>query len=100
MQVRFTPAAERQYFIALRYLLERSPAAAAEMQQRADSAVAQLRAHPQSGHAIPEFPELPHRELPVVPYRFFHRVAADAVWVAGVWHARQLPDRPDEPERD
>jgi len=100
MRVRFTPVAERQYFDALAYLLERSPAAARGLQQRAEAAVVQLRVHPDSGHAIPEFPGLPHREVPVEPYRFFHRVADDTVWVVGVWHGRQVPDSPDEPVRD
>lgn len=99
MRVRFTPVAERQYFEALAFLLERSPAAARGLQQRAEAAIAQLRAHPESGHSIPEFPALPHREIPVDPYRFFHRVEADAVWIVGVWHGRQVPDSPDEPAR-
>lgn len=98
--MRFTAAAERQYFEALRYLIERSPAAAAAMHEHAEHAVAQLRVHPHSGHAIPEFPELPHRELLVPPYRFFHRVVDDTVWIVGVWHTRQLPESPDEQARD
>jgi len=99
MRVRFTPPAERQYLDALDYLLERNAAAALRMQQRAEAVIAQLRTHPHSGHAIPEFPELPHREVPVPPYRFFHRVVGDTVWIVGVWHARQLPDAPDERAR-
>lgn len=99
MRVRFTPPAERQYFDALGYLLERNTAAAAGLQQRAEAVIAQLRAHPHSGHEIPEFRGLPHRELPVPPYRFFHRVVDDTVWIVGVWHARQLPDHPDDTMR-
>jgi toxin ParE1/3/4 len=97
MRVRFTPTADRQYLEALRYLLERSPAAAAGLQRRAEAVIEQLGEFPESGHVIPEFPALPHRELPVEPYRLFHRAVGDAVWVVGVWHSRQLPDRPDEP---
>jgi len=96
MRVRFTPQAERQYLAALGYLRTRSPSGAARVQQRAETVIAQLREHPGSGHTIPEFPELPHRELPVPPYRFFHRVVDDTVWIVGVWHARQLPDEPDD----
>lgn len=99
MLVRFTPQAEHQYLGALRYLRTKSPAGAASVQRRAEAVIVQLRKHPHSGHAIPEFPELPHRELPVPPYRFFHRVVGDTVWIVGVWHARQLPDEPDDPER-
>jgi toxin ParE1/3/4 len=97
--VRFTPQAEQQYLGALRYLRTKSPAGAASVQRRAEAVIVQLRKHPHSGHAIPEFPELPHRELPVPPYRLFYRVAGDTVWIVGVWHARQLPDEPDDPER-
>ena len=99
MRVRFTPQADRQYLAALTFVRSKSPAAAADIQRRAETAVAQLREHPLSGHAIPEFPELPHREIPVQPYRLFHRVADDTVWIVGVWHARQLPDRPEDPPR-
>lgn len=99
MRVRFTPQAERQYFEALRFIRDKSPAGAATVQTRAELVIAQLRKHPQSGHAIPEFPDLPHRELPVPPYRFFHRVVDDTVWIVGVWHARQLPEEPDEESR-
>jgi toxin ParE1/3/4 len=99
MRVRFTPSADRQYLDAVRYLLERSPASAASFVARADAVVVQLGKFPESGHAIPEFPALPHRELPVEPYRFFHRVVGNTVWIVAVWHSRQLPDQPDEPSR-
>ncbi len=99
MRVRFTPQAERQYFSALSYLRAKNPSGAATVQQRAETVIAQLREHPHSGHAIPEFPDLPHRELPVPPYRFFHRVVDDTVWIVGVWHARQLPERPGDVAR-
>lgn len=99
MRVRFTPQAERQYLEALRYIRGKSLTGAATLQQRAETVIAQLREHPHSGHEIPEFPDLPHRELPVPPYRFFHRVVGDTVWIVGVWHARQLPEEPDEAAR-
>jgi plasmid stabilization system protein ParE len=96
VRVRFTRQAEQQYLGALRHIRAKSLSGAATVQQRAEAVVAQLRKHPHSGHAIPEFPHLPHRELPVPPLRFFHRVVGDTVWIVGVLHARQLPDRPDE----
>jgi toxin ParE1/3/4 len=99
MRVRFTPQADQQYLSALRYLAAKSPAGAATVQQRADAVITQLRNHPNSGHVIPEFPDLPHRELPVPPFRFFHRVVHDTVWIVGVWHARQLPGQPVGPAR-
>ena len=97
MRVRFTPPADRKYLDAISYLFERSPAAAANLQRRTETVIVQLREYPESGHVIPEFPELPHRKLPVEPYRFFHRVVHGTVWIVAVWHSRQLPDQPDEP---
>jgi plasmid stabilization system protein ParE len=99
MRVRFTPRADRQYLLALRYLLERNPSAAVGLQTRVEAALTQLREHPESGHAVPEFPDMPHRELPVEPYRLFHRIVGDTVWIVAIWHARQLPEEPDEPGR-
>lgn len=99
MRVRFTPQADRQYLDALRFIHAKSPAGAASIQRRAETVIEQLGKHPHSGHQIPEFPELPHRELPVPPYRFFHKVVDDTVWIVAVWHARQLPDEPDDPGR-
>ena len=43
---------------------------------------------------IPEFPDLPDREVIVAPYRFFDRVAGRIVRVIGVWHGTQLPTKP------
>jgi plasmid stabilization system protein ParE len=99
VRVRFVPQARAQYLGALRYVRTSSPAAADGVQARAEAAVAQLRVHPRSGHSIPEFPDLPHLEVPVEPYRFFYRIAEDTVWIVGVWHARQLPEHPESPAR-
>jgi len=99
VRVRFTPQADQQYLEALQFIRAKSPAGAASVQRRAESVIAQLSEQPHSGHEIPEFPELPHRELPVPPYRFFHRVVDDTVWIVAVWHSRQLPEEPDDPSR-
>jgi toxin ParE1/3/4 len=96
MRVRFSAQARVQYLEALDYLRERSPAAAAGLQQRAERMIAQLRAHPRSGHVLPEFPDYPYLEVLIEPYRFFYRVEQDTVWVVAVWHGRQVPDQPDD----
>ncbi len=94
MRVRFTPQGERQYLDALRFLRSKNPAGAVTVMRRAEAVIAQLRDQPLSGHSIPEYPDLPHRELPVPPYRFFHRVVEGTVWITAVWHARQVPQEP------
>jgi plasmid stabilization system protein ParE len=38
---------------------------------------------------IPEFPELPHREVIVSPYRFFYRVEGKTVWIVTVFQGAQ-----------
>ncbi|MEK6776027.1 MAG: type II toxin-antitoxin system RelE/ParE family toxin [bacterium] len=53
-----------------------------------------LRKFPHSGRALPEFPELPFREVIVAPYRFFYRVKEKTVWIVAVWHGAQLADEP------
>lgn len=98
MQVRFTRQADRQYAGALSYIRAKNPAGALTVMRRTEAVIAQLRSHPQSGHVIPEYPDMPHRELPVPPYRFFYRVIGDTVWIIAVWHARQLPEQPDDDE--
>jgi plasmid stabilization system protein ParE len=95
VRVRFTPQAARQYLDGLRNLRTKHPAGAATVQRRAEAVIERLREHPGAGHAIPEFPDLPHRELPVPPFRFFHRVVVDTVWIVAVRHARQLPESPE-----
>jgi plasmid stabilization system protein ParE len=53
-----------------------------------------LLEYPDSGRSIPEFPELPYRELIVPPYRFFYRVKDDVVLTVAVWYRAQLLEDP------
>jgi plasmid stabilization system protein ParE len=68
--------------------------AALALRRKAAAALSRLADFPDSGHSLPEFPELPFREVIVAPYRFFYRVKADTVWIVAVWHGAQLPDEP------
>lgn len=68
---------------------------ASRFRQRCEQTLRRLEDFPDSGRKIPEFPELPHRELIVTPYRFFYRVSGDVVWVVAVWHGAQLPTSPE-----
>ncbi len=88
-----------QFLAALDYVSADNPAAALALRQKAVAALSRLADFPESGHSLPEFPELPFREIIVAPYRFFYRVRADAVWIVAVWHGAQLPDEPDDAER-
>jgi toxin ParE1/3/4 len=44
-------------------------------------ASARLELFPESGRRLPEFPNLPHREVIVDKFRLVYRVAPEAVWI-------------------
>jgi hypothetical protein len=47
-----------------------------------------------NGRIIPEFPDLPYREVVISPYRFFYGLKGETVWVVAVWHGAQMPKEP------
>lgn len=94
MSVRFTPSARAQFLAAIAYIKRDNPKAARRFRRRAEDVLRRLEKFPDSGRAIPEFPEVPYREVIIAPYRFFYRKEDDNVWIAGVWHGAQLPDEP------
>ena len=96
MRIRFTPSARTQFLSALEFIRRDKPSAARRFRARAEAALRRLVDHPDSGRSIPEFPELPHREVVIKPYRFFYRVEKKTVWVVAVWHGAQLTERPDD----
>ncbi len=94
LKLKFTTSARAQFLAAITYIRAENPAAAAHFRERAGKALRRLEAFPDSGRSLPEFPDLPHREVIVDPYRFFYRVAESTVWIIGVWHSRQRPEAP------
>jgi toxin ParE1/3/4 len=64
------------------------------LRRRAEIALRRLERFPESGRVVPEFPDLPYREVIVAPYRFFYHVEGATAWVVAVWHGAQLPHRP------
>jgi len=94
VKVRFTPAGRRQFLDAISYIRRESPVAAAAFRQRAEAALRRLESFPESGRTVPEFPDLPYREVILSPYRFFYRIRDPIVWVVAVWHGAQPPDDP------
>jgi toxin ParE1/3/4 len=68
--------------------------AAAIFRNRTEEIFRRLENFPESGRIIPEFPELPYREVIISPYRFFYKIKADVVWIVAVWHGAQLPKEP------
>ena len=98
MKGRFTPTGERQFLAVIAYILADRPAAARRFYTRALKTLKRLEKFPESGRRLPEFPELPYREVIVRPYRFFYRAVRDTAWVVAVWHGAQLPTEPVAPD--
>lgn len=99
-RVLLTPAAREQLLAALAYIAADDPTAARNLRNRVEASLSRLADYPESGRVLPEFPDLPFREVVVPPYRFFYRVKDDAVWIVAAWHSAQLPDEPEDVGRD
>ena len=94
MKVQFTPSARTQFLSALSYLRRDKPSAAVNFLNRTEKILRRLEDFPESGRIIPEFLELPYREVIISPYRFFYKIKVDVVWIVAVWHGAQLPKEP------
>ena len=94
MKVQFTPSARTQFLSALSYICRDKPSAAVNFRNRTEKILRRLEDFPESGRIIPEFPELPYREVIISPYRFFYKIKVDVVWIVAVWHGAQIPKEP------
>lgn len=95
MIIKFTPSARNHFLTALKYIQRGKPSAANNFRNKAVTILRRLEEFPNSGRVIPEFPELPYREVIVPPYRFFYKVKDDIIWIAAVWHGAQIPKKPE-----
>ena len=96
MRVRFTPSARDEFLEALAYVRQDNPPAARRFRGRVEHVLRRLERFPDSGRRLPEFPELPHREVVVAPYRFFYRIRGRTVWIVAVWHGAREVQEPSE----
>ena len=96
MKILFTPTGRRQFLEAVAYIYRDKPSAAISFRQKSEKSLSRLKKFPDSGRSIPEFPELPFREVIVSSYRFFYKVKNDTIWIVAVWHGAQLPDEPEK----
>ena len=94
MRIRLTPTARAEFLSAIEYIRKDKPGAAVQFRRKAEKALRRLNTFPDSGRKLPEFPDLPFREVVVPPYRFFYRVEQKTVWIVAVWHGAQQPDEP------
>lgn len=95
MKVRLTPPARAQLIAARDYIRIHNPIAARNFRDKVDRRLRQLGSFPGIGHAVPEAPKGPFRQILVDKYRFFYRVAGGTVWIVAVWHGAQLATLPE-----
>jgi len=94
VKVNFTPSARAQFLSALSYIRKDKPSAAVNFRNRTEKILRRLENFPESGRIIPEFPDLPYREVVISLYRFFYKIKNDVVWLVAVWHGAQIPKEP------
>jgi toxin ParE1/3/4 len=94
MDIRFTRTARAQFNKALRFIARDNPSAAKSFRGKAEKSLERLSEYPDSGRSLPEFPNIPYREVIISPYRFFYRLEKNSVMIVGVWHSAQLPAEP------
>jgi toxin ParE1/3/4 len=94
VKVRFTFSARAQFLSALTYIRRDNLGAAFNFRERIETVLGRLEEFPDSGRVVPEFPELPYREVIIAPYRFFSRVKGEIAWIVAVWLGAQLPEEP------
>jgi toxin ParE1/3/4 len=95
LKVLFTPTGRRQFLEGVAYIYRDNPSAAVSFRKKAEKTLSRLKEFPESGRLIPEFSDLPFREVIVKPYRFFYKVKGETVWIIAAWHSAQLPDDPE-----
>jgi toxin ParE1/3/4 len=94
VKVRFIPSARVQFLSALAFIRRENSQAAAKFRERAETVLRRIEEFPESERVVPEFPELPYREVVITPYRFFYQVRGEIVWIVAVRHGAQLPEQP------
>ena len=79
MTVRFTPTARAEFLAVVEYIRRDKPGAAVQFRRKAEQGLQRLAKFPNSGRKLPEFPDLPFREVVVAPYRFFYRLGVKPI---------------------
>ena len=96
MKIRFSATARDEFIEVISYIARDRPMAASRFRHRAETTLRRLEMFPESGRKIPEFPDLPYREVIVSPYRFFYKIEGETVWIVAVWHGAQIPRKPPD----
>jgi toxin ParE1/3/4 len=94
VKIRFANTARISLHTAINFIQQDNPAAAVNFLERVEKTLRRLEKFPESGRRIPEYPELPYRELLVLPYRLFYRKDGKTIFAVAVWHTAQIPSEP------
>jgi len=94
VKIRFANTARISLHTAINFIHQDNPAAATNFLERVEKTLRRLEKYPESGRQIPEFPELPYRELLILPYRFFYRIDGKTIFIVAVWPTAQIPTEP------
>lgn len=87
MKVLLTDSGRRQLRAAVEAILRRDREQASRFRTASESLLTNPRAIERRGAPLPEFADLPFREVPIDGYRFFFRSEGETLWLAGVWAA-------------
>ena len=77
------------------YIYRENPSAAIRFREKVEKTLTRLKEFPESGRLVPEFSDLPFREVILGPYRFFYKIKDQTVWIVAVWHSAQLAEEPE-----
>lgn len=94
MKILFTPSGRTQFLFAVACIHRENPSAAVAFREKSAEILSRLRKFEKSGRILPEFPDLPFREVIIPPYRFFYRIKEKTVWIVACWHSAQMPGEP------
>ena len=98
MRVLFTPSGRNHFLAAISFIDSEGTHAAGVFRKKAEKTLSRLKRFPRSGTALPEFPDLPFREVAIAPCRVIYRVKQKTVWIVAVWHSARLLRKPTEKE--
>jgi toxin ParE1/3/4 len=90
LKILFTPTGRQHFLEAVTYIYRDNPLAALSFRKKAEKTLARLKKFPESERCIPEFSDLPSREVMTKPFRYFYKVKRETIWIVAVWHGAQL----------
>lgn len=94
-KVIWSQPAVAEFAILYAFIEERSPAAAARLEERVRVATLQLETFPESGRPSRQFGEA-RREVVVAPYLLVYYTEHDNVFIVAVVHSARSEDTPEE----